>query len=402
MRRSIAIGTRLEQCDVGLRFPPRPEDHRVLHPHDRRVPYPPRQQPGEGIDARRMLRPDRRHLDDLPVEQFDAVVLVQDAQLGHAVVVVHREGTLEQSFRHRRSPPRSISNGSGVVARRGQNTAEHRGRGRIGHHRNLAACSRVALSSGQRHYHHAPPRGTAMTRSSLLRAGFALILCVVPAPRFRLPAPSVIEYPLPRPKAFPHDPAVGADGIVWYTDQANSYIGRLDPTTGRVTDYATPTPASGPHGIVVAPDGGVWYTGNFTGRLGRLEPATGVIKEYPLPSEARDPHTPLFHQGKVWFTVQGANQYGVLDPATGAAKIYPVPTPRARPYGLVAAPDGRIWYDESGTDQIVAFDPATERAETVKIPTPGSVVRNMAVDSSRARLWLALSGTQRLGRIDLK
>jgi len=36
------------------------------------------------------------------------------------------------------------------------------------------------------------------------------------------------------------------------------------------------------------------------------------------------------------------------------------------------------------------------------IPTPGSVVRNMAVDSSRARLWLALSGTQRLGRIDLK
>src|SRR5256884_9749744 len=132
-----------------------------------------------------------------------------------------------------------------------------------------------------------------MTRSLLL-----LALCLVPAD-------VVVEYPLPRPNAFPHDPAVGADGIVWYTDQANSYIGRLDPATGRVTDYATPTPASGPHGIVVAPDGGVWYTANFTGRLGRLDPATGVIKEYPLPSEARGPHPPLFHQGKVWFTVQG-------------------------------------------------------------------------------------------------
>src|SRR5207244_13585316 len=182
------------------------------------------------------------------------------------------------------------------------------------------------------------PKELQMTRSSLLRAGFALILCVVPAPRSRPPAHSVIEYPLPRSKAFRHDPAVGADGIVWDTDQANSYIGRLDPATGKVTDYATPTPSSGPHGIVVAPDGGVWYTGNFTARLGRLDPATGAIKEYPLPSEARDPHTPLFHQGKVWFTVQGANLYGVLDPASGTANIYPVPTARARPYGLGAAP----------------------------------------------------------------
>src|SRR5207302_626565 len=215
----------------------------------------------------------------------------------------------------------------------------------------------------------------------------------------------------------PHDPAVGADGIVWYTDQANSYIGRLDPATGKVTDYATPTPVSGPHGIVVAPppDGGVWYTASFKGRLGRLDPATGAIKEYPLPAAATDPHTPLYHAGKVWFTAQGANLYGVLDPATGEAKLFPVPTPRAHPYGLVASPrdgsrpygiavgtDGRIWYDESGTDDIVAFTPATERAETVKIPTPGSVVRNMAVDSTRARLWLALSGVQKLGRIDLK
>src|SRR5262245_37905879 len=88
-------------------------------------------------------------------------------------------------------------------------------------------------------------------------------------------ASSIVEYPLPRPRVFPHDPAVDRDGIVWYTDQSNSYIGRLDPKSGAVTDYATPTPKSGPHGIVVAPapDGGVWYTGNFVGRLGRLDPA---------------------------------------------------------------------------------------------------------------------------------
>src|SRR6184192_4619191 len=195
------------------------------------------------------------------------------------------------------------------------------------------------------------PRCTAsssqtMTRSSLLYVSAALTLSFVSPP-------AIVEYPLPRPKAFPHDPAVGADGIVWYTDQANSYIGRLDPATGKVTDYATPTRMSGPHGIVVAADGGVSYTANFVGRLGRLDPATGTIKEFPLPAEARDPHTPLYHAGKIWFTAQGANLYGVLDPATGQAKLFPVPTPRAHPYGLVASPrDGSIWMALFGTNQI--------------------------------------------------
>src|SRR4051812_50011368 len=95
---------------------------------------------------------------------------------------------------------------------------------------------------------------------------------------------SVVEYQIPREQAFPHDPAVGRDGIVWYTDQANSFIGRLDPATGKITDYPTPTPASGPHGIVVAPDGGVWYTAQRIGKLARLDPSTGKITDETRPA----------------------------------------------------------------------------------------------------------------------
>src|SRR5437879_12439653 len=87
-----------------------------------------------------------------------------------------------------------------------------------------------------------------MTRSPLVRVSATLALCLVPGPRPPTPAPNVVEYPLPRPKAFPHDPAVAADGIVWHTDQANSYIGRLEPVTGKVTDYATPARVPGPDG----------------------------------------------------------------------------------------------------------------------------------------------------------
>src|SRR5579864_3294527 len=178
----------------------------------------------------------------------------------------------------------------------------------------------------------------AMSLASVVAAlGFARGIQVdraTPRPPGPQAAPSIVEYRLPREGAFPHDPAVASDGSVWYTDQSNSYIGRLDPTTGKVTDYPTPTRGSGPHGIVVAPDGAVWYTANNAGRLGRVDPTSGAIKEFVLPSEARDPHTPLVYQGKVWFTAQESNLYGYLDTAGGQVKLFPIATRNAKPYGL--------------------------------------------------------------------
>ncbi len=51
---------------------------------------------------------------------------------------------------------------------------------------------------------------------------------------------------------------------------------------------------------------------------------------------------------------------------------------------------------------MVAFDPKTEKFETFTIPTGGATVRHIAVDQARGRIWLALSGTGRIGRIDLR
>src|SRR5215218_10394009 len=108
---------------------------------------------------------------------------------------------------------------------------------------------------------------------------FPVALAAAAAGAVRRPAPAappdIVEYVIPRPGNFPHDPAVARDGTVWYTDQRNSYIGHLDPQTGKVVDFPTPTAGSGPHGITVAPDGGVWYTGQAAGLLGRLAPETG-------------------------------------------------------------------------------------------------------------------------------
>ena len=158
-------------------------------------------------------------------------------------------------------------------------------------------------------------------------------------------APTITEYVIPRAGSFPHDPAVGADGIVWYTDQTNSYIGRLDPGTGAITDIPTPTPRSGPHGIEVAADGFVWYTAQRIGALGRLDPSTGTIEEFPLPANARNPHTPIIHHGTVWFTDANNNTFGRLNPGTGEVKVWTAPTANSIPYGMRGAPDGSVWID---------------------------------------------------------
>ena len=50
---------------------------------------------------------------------------------------------------------------------------------------------------------------------------------------------------------------------------------------------------------------------------------------------------------------------------------------------------------------MVGFDLKSEQFVTVKIPTPGSVVRNVSVDSKRNIVWLAESGVQRLGKLEL-
>ncbi|MBV9647485.1 MAG: hypothetical protein JO043_08485, partial [Candidatus Eremiobacteraeota bacterium] len=199
-------------------------------------------------------------------------------------------------------------------------------------------------------------------------------------------APRVIEYRLPRANAFPHDPALAPDGMVWYADQATSHVGRLDPASGAVVDVATPTPNAGPHGITVAPDGMVWFTENSAGRIGRLDPAHMTIREFTLPPEIRDPHTLLVIDGKVWFDAQGSNYYGVLDPAAGHADVHKIDIDHALPYGMALAPDRSLWIALFGTNRLGRVTLATQTMREFSLPNAGARPRRITIDSHGA-VW---------------
>ena len=193
-------------------------------------------------------------------------------------------------------------------------------------------------------------------------------------------AVDIKEYALPTADALPHDPAVGPDGSLWFTEQKANKIGRLNPETGRIDEFPLRTPDSGPHGLVVDNQGNVWFTANSKGYIGKLNPKSGEVAQHALKDErATDPHTPIFDaKGILWFTVQQGNLIGRLDPTSGEVRLKEVPTAHARPYGIVIGKDGAPYFCEFGTNKLGRVDPVTLEIREYLLPS-GARPRRIAL-----------------------
>src|SRR4029078_2875377 len=125
------------------------------------------------------------------------------------------------------------------------------------------------------------------------------------------------EWVLPVSGSRPHDPLATIDGTIWYTGKMANALGRVEPTSGRITEFPLTTPMSGPHGLVADADGNIWFTANCAGYIGKLDPGSRKITEYKMPDpQARDPHTPIFDRnGILWFTVQRGHRRRAARPA---------------------------------------------------------------------------------------
>src|SRR5207245_4492198 len=88
---------------------------------------------------------------------------------------------------------------------------------------------------------------------------------------------TIREWDVPTKGAHPHDPAVGTDGALWFTEQMQNKIGSLDPKMGAFKEYALKIEDSGPHGLVADSNGNIWFTGNAKGYIGKLDPRSGAV-----------------------------------------------------------------------------------------------------------------------------
>src|SRR2546430_2584542 len=93
------------------------------------------------------------------------------------------------------------------------------------------------------------------------------------------------------------------------------------------------------------------------------------------------------------------NLRGVADPAWARPGLNPAPTPGARRYGLAARPDGMIWMALFGTNQIGRIDPADGSLKIFPLPASGARPRRLIVDP-KGIVWYSDYARGRLGRLD--
>lgn len=82
--------------EIRLRFGLALETDRVPHSYDRGAPLD--KKPGQSADGFRVSSFDRRHIDDLSLDEFQSIVFRENSGVSHAVVFVDRDAMAPREF----------------------------------------------------------------------------------------------------------------------------------------------------------------------------------------------------------------------------------------------------------------------------------------------------------------
>ncbi|MGH8972380.1 MAG: virginiamycin B lyase family protein [Acidimicrobiia bacterium] len=239
-----------------------------------------------------------------------------------------------------------------------------------------------------------------------------------PAPRVQTCGP-VTLFALGTPGGRPSGVAAGDGGSVWFTDQATSSIGRLDPD-GTETRFPLP-PGSQPHSIARGPDGAMWYTDaadrhrdpSAVASIGRVTPS-GEVTEFDLPTQESNPMggtgagsapagITAGPDGAMWFAEAMADQVGRITP-DGVITEFPLPRRdrmHANPVGITAGPDGAVWFGEPLFGMLARIDVHTHAITEFELPhhDNGLVGANTLTSGPDGALWYEDPGGSAIGRV---
>ncbi|HEV8020938.1 MAG TPA: hypothetical protein VGP41_06710, partial [Candidatus Lustribacter sp.] len=240
-------------------------------------------------------------------------------------------------------------------------------------------------------------------------------------PRLKGAATHVIitQYDLPSRLDQPHDVIGTPDGMIWYSDFGQQFLGMLDPKTGKVTEY--PVPALKPGYITGGleldqdPDHNLWLANMFQGQIDRFDPKTKTFTTFAVPAAEHPDFTqesmvmPVHSSdGKVWTNNQDDHSFRRLDVTTGkfdsfGPYYYPGSTTHTfNAYGMVSDKANTLWLMDFGGTAIAHFDPATNTFKIMPTPTALARPRRGRVDDRTGLFWFAEYGGNRIGMYDTK
>ena len=244
-------------------------------------------------------------------------------------------------------------------------------------------------------------------------------LKTLPRPKGKATRVIITEYDLPRPEAMPHDAAVDAEGMVWYSDFGSQYLGKLDPKTAKAVEYPVPVTKPGaPAGALdlgFDPEGNVWLGMMYQGSIAKFDRKTQKFQTWSAPkfmenNEARlamvDPRH-LNLDGKVW--IGGDDEYRLdlktgewytVDYSRGLPKDGP-PADRLGSYGVISDSKNNFYGTNFSGQYIIKIDAKTLNVTPFPTPTPNSAPRRGHMDP-QDRLWFAEYRGNMIGMFDTK
>ena len=324
---------------------------------------------------------------------------------------------------------------------------------------NNSTLQKVQVRKVERKYEEQNLRRLATYLATVNQSGgaWAYPLKTLPRPSGRATRVLITEYDMPRKTIAPHDVQIDADGMAWYSNFVENYLGRLDPKTGAHEEFAWPVIKPGaPAGALALSndrDGNYWLAGMFQTGLVKFDVRKKAFEVFRLPAEMNNDASQQsmvmpreWHvDGKVWtnevskqalmrldvksgkyelfepFKAMGGNHspYGLvadaannlffmdfggeaigrIDAKTGKAMIYPTPTPRSRPRRTMMDGQGRVWFAEFAANKVAMFDPAKESFREWDAPTPHTYPYDVFVDRN-GELWSGSMSSDRILRFD--
>jgi len=267
----------------------------------------------------------------------------------------------------------------------------------------------------------------------------------MPRPTGRGTRVIITEFEVPRRESQPHDIAVDSEGIVWYNDHGNRYIGRLDPRTGEVKEFLVPgytaeTAKGGSSGRPyfdinqdnqsgrltfgnidvnrqtlelsrgkgrIRADGNVWREVGSPQSDGdplikeviRINPNTGEEKRFPGPNRPmRFYGDEVDSKGNFYGASLQFGVVGLMDGQTGEWAFVPTPTPDGGPRRTHMDRQDRFWYAEYYAGAIGMFDRKTWKISEWKLH-PYSLPYGIGVDKN-GEAWAAGQGGNELYRLN--
>ena len=243
-------------------------------------------------------------------------------------------------------------------------------------------------------------------------------LKTLPRPKGKATRTVITEYDLPRKLAMPHDVIVDGDGMVWYSDFGDQFIGRLDPKTGNVTDFSIPELKKGfPRGTLDLQsdkDQNLWVSLMYQGGIAKFDRKAEKFTVYPVPKEWQGNHTQQSMvsptnshvDGKVWTNNQDTHSIYRVDLVTGEYEILgdfkiPCENRTINAYGIPSDSQNNLYLLEFGANNIGRIDAKTKEFKIYSTIAQGTRPRRGRFDA-QDRLWFAEYGANGVGMLDPK